>query len=602
MESKIALWWKKHRHDLITVLVISFTAALSYGFITPLDTVLSNQNEFLISFYKIAQSIIMPACELFLTLLMVFAIAALIHRNVLRVLSAVLLGIVGAMYCQELFLNGKVIHGINGNNLDSYTDFYASVNVFIHSMFILLPVALTIRQIRNGNQHEKQQKHEDMEPSFFARNIIAILFVGITVMKLAGFASSYTKYNPKKYINNNIQSNEDNLKALSFEPTTVFSQNKNIIVFIVDRFDGLWCDEFMELYPEISQELEGFTYYQNNVSQYTNTFPSMCNMLTHQQYDGSEWTDYFEKSWAEENVPSLLKENDYQVNLLLDQPTTYGAMSRIEPYCDNYLTIPGLTATVNEKKLGQIVHSLMLTRVLPYYAKECIPSTQNNISDLKYFDFTYDGEYKNFSMGIVDPNTDTDLYFYLKNANFQSSSSKNVFTMIHLNGAHDTNDDLIHMTGEENGSVIQRTIRANFEIILKYINSAKKLGVYDKTTFVIMGDHGRIPESVIDSHLNMQSPIITALLIKPANAKQSDLIYDTNTGLSNSMFGASVLQYAGIDHQDFGYSYQDIIESGQDVPRDFQHYQWSSIGSVRFIEGFNIEGNARDFNNWKRYN
>ncbi len=58
---------------------------------------------------------------------------------------------------------------------------------------------------------------------------------------------------------------------------------KNIIVFIIDRFDRRYYEEIVEHEPDFftkQEELRGFTLFQDNVTLYSRTYPAACSMIT----------------------------------------------------------------------------------------------------------------------------------------------------------------------------------------------------------------------------------------------------------------------------------------------------------------------------------
>ena len=231
------------KHDLLTALLLSFLFTLSYGLLTPLEIILSNQKEFLISFWTIAGKILLPVAAVFCAVLVVLAISALIGHRAFRVVSSLLLGLTLAWYCQELFMNGKVIHGINGTNVGDISKKMQTANAYFHVVVICLPMLVTLfRFVLEDDPKRKASDHGESErkPSFLAQNIVAVIFVGVAVMKLTGFASAFISNSPAKYKENYVTNNSHASMFYSLEPTAVYSKENNVVVFIVDRFDSLW--------------------------------------------------------------------------------------------------------------------------------------------------------------------------------------------------------------------------------------------------------------------------------------------------------------------------------------------------------------------------
>ena len=142
--------------------------------------------------------------------------------------------------------------------------------------------------------------------------------------------------------------------------------------------------------------------------------------------------------------------------------------------------------------------------------------------------------------------------------------------------------------------------RGSFEIINEYFKQMKELGVYDKSTIILIADHGRPPLEIKKSGDRLEDVDVASLLIKPANAERAPLKFDSTSEMSNQFFPASILEYAGIDHSRYGVSYNDVITQGLHTERLFNGYQWDS-SKVTLICRYVINGNSRDFDNWIYY-
>ena len=128
----------------------------------------------------------------------------------------------------------------------------------------------------------------------------------------------------------------------------------------------------------------------------------------------------------------------------------------------------------------------------------------------------------------------------------------------------------------------------------------KKLGVYDNSTIIVLGDHGRAPSEIeVDDLDGLTSAITTALLVKPAGAENGKLSYDRDSELSLDFFPASILEYAGIDHEEFGISFNDVVEKDLHPDRWLQTFDFGGYGKTIYKTLYKINGDARDFDNWE---
>ena len=589
--------------SMLTSLIVSLSIALMVGYITPLDVALNNQNNFIIGFSDIAGYMLLPAFELFAALFLVLVVCLLLNKSLYKIIKGLLFGVMLSFYIQELFLNGKMIYGISGSVVGDISYNESVINLIIHTEIVLFSTVTVFfnelkRLLKLSDKSKNFSDPSKNDKNFLIKNAVPVILSAMTLMQLTGFVSSYISNNPKNYSD---LTKEINL--FSVKKTASFSKVNNVYVFIVDRFDSFWCDELLEQYPEMKEELDGFTFYQNNMSHYTHTFPSISSMLTNNVYDNSEWNDYLEKVWHGENALSLLKANGYQVNLLLDKTSTYKSSYLLEPYCDNLEIEKDVDITVNKRKFRKIMFELSMTRMLPYQFKDSFSELLMDVANINYVKYSYE-DTLDYCFEKSNNIRDLALYDFSQQAKFDADSDKNVFSVIHLNGAHDPNPKLVKKAGIKTRTKydydIYGTLRANFMTILSYIHAAKELGIYDNTTFIILGDHGINPESISNSNFELVSPGVTALLVKPSGTEHGELKFDDHTALSNDMFSASILEYAGLDHSDYGYSFNDIIESQTVLPRKFQTFLWKGTGIACPKEKFIVNGNARDFSNWKK--
>jgi hypothetical protein len=77
------------------------------------------------------------------------------------------------------------------------------------------------------------------------------------------------------------------------------------------------------------------------------------------------------------------------------------------------------------------------------------------------------------------------------------------------------------------------------------------------------------------------------------------LAADSTSELTNDYLAASILEYMGIDHSEFGYSYNDIISGNLHIDRIFNPFSWKVGGRFKKLSIYRVTGDARDFSNWR---
>ena len=496
----------------------------------------------------------------------------LFKEKAIDALMLLLWGMVLAMYAQLLFFNGDMVQVTGDQAHYSLLTTWHILNLIIYFAITVAPLAIWIKV-----------KKEEM---FYSGIIFtSIMFVCMQTVGLV--TTSQSAILPRGY--------EKDARYFSFEPIMKLSDDENIIVFLIDRFDVTYMEEVLEDYPELYEQLDGFTFYKNNISEYGATFPSVCTMLTGYYYTyGENFNAYWTKAWSGRNALDELKENGYTTNLVLDGLSTYGEYSEVENRADNLCYADKVSLDI----IGTIetTYGISLGRLAPYLLKNNFVKTLDPTFAKKYYKTEISSLQEDFG---VSAKSDLNFYNYIKN-NPLSLTDKKVFNFIHLNASHVDYDKTVRLGGyhidvdsgtvEPGGNYIETT-RACFEILDTYFKQMKENNVYDNTTIILVGDHGA-----------REPAVTTGLLVKTKNAG-GDLKIDTESELSNKYFGDSLLDIAGLEYD--GVSYYDIINDEVSTsPRYFYETDswWGALDStstLALVNTYEISGNANDFENWK---
>jgi hypothetical protein len=503
---------------------------------------------------------------------------ALKHRA-LDLVLLVIWGAFAAAYIQVLFLNGDMTL-ITGDRA-SYNELTLgnTFNIVIWVLITLLPLFIWALMIKKNKEFK------------FEKPLAASVLI-ICAMQLAGLVSTAVSTElPVGY--------EDNPQYLSYAPTMRYSTGNNVCVFLLDRFDVQYMTEVLENFPELYEQLDGFTFYENNVAEFGGTFPSVPKMLTEHYYtDDLTFSEYWKEAWSRHTPIDTLRENGFTTNLLIDKLSTYGNFDEIQNRTDN---IELGKAVLRYKGMFDRVCRLTLGRLSPYFMKNFFLAPLGSDFGNQFF-------LMDFSLGqrlAVGAATDRAFYNYIIPTSILADSDKPVFNFIHMNCAHVDFDksivaggyhyDALNDTIVDEGNYIDTT-RGCFEILGTYFRKLKEAGVYDNTTIILLGDHGR------GLNKDADAPVTTGLLIKPQGVRGA-LETDTSTELSNKYFGASILEAAGLPHEDYGLSYFDIIGGAPAPARQYYQYDswWNARGSSESIKlsgTYEISGDASKWENW----
>jgi len=583
------------KERIILVLSLNFALTFMIFIFSPIDVFLRNQKDFGIGVFDALLPLIIAGLLFFIvtSLIMLF-----IGEKLFKVFSALALGLLMASYIQILFLNGNMV-AFTGDMVD-YSEKTMSnyINTFLFFFILFLPlIFILLKKLFPNNKIL----------AFSKGKIITYLSAFIFTMQVCGIIGTIFSVGL-----NNIQVKRQNLNyKFSYENLLNLSKNNNITVFLVDRLDGDYFDEFLNEYPEMKDELSGFTYYRNNIACYTNTFPSVPEMLTNSKHIGGENSkDYLEKAWKSHSLTDILHENNYNVNLIIDKSTSYrevddlfGEVDNIKEadqnYKVNYIRDDGILEIMLKISFGKLSpyfnKNFFLDEIKPDFSNNFIIYNTSKVNVLDSISYDYD-----FVDDVISFTSDIKFYDYIKKYKLNNKGKK-TFNFIHLNGAHGTSKDISRLYDDSiESSSKNSTIRGEFAIILEYIEQMKQLGIYDNSTIFILGDHGHPPlEIEYDKKDHLDAPIITALLIKPQNPELVPLITNNEAELSNANLIKSILDCAGINVEGDEYepSYFDIINNNLHPVRNIYIRYLSYTPICRY----EVTGDARDFNNWKHF-
>ncbi len=271
-----------------------------------------------------------------------------------------------------------------------------------------------------------------------------------------------------------------------------FSPERNVLLLLLDSFQGDFFQELITVEPEWKAMFPGFTHYPNTIGAFSSTLFSLPDILTGQIYDGSALKPFIQRAFAR-SLPTVLSENGFRSEL-------YPLMYHLIPYN------PGIAANlIYKKEINPVemafLFDVALFRSLPQPAKKLIYN--NQLWFLKGFFPDTDQqltrrERKQQARTLVAQR----LYkYYLYDKDFAANMSSWITTLsrqptfkfFHLRGLHlplRLNRDCSYQVipfSRENALIQARCSLRNLNQILEAL---KKAGIYEQTMIFISGDHG----------------------------------------------------------------------------------------------------------------
>lgn len=377
---------------------------------------------------------------------------------------------------------------------------------------------------------------------------------------------------------------------------TTFGSDRNVIVFVVDRFDANYYEgEDKALVDEYFNRFGGFTYFSDHISMYGHTYPAATYMLTGKELVwGEDREDYFKRAYQDNDTLKTLSSLEYSVNIYTDNYYGYDDAYYFPSYVDNAerASDESVYRDIKDKKTLALQNlKLSLYRVFPLGLKDYVGTVSSGWLNNQ-------GRYT--SSELTAPLASTDMkqtYNTLvkatENKQFTKDKAKN-FSFIHISGCHDVPYDEDWNTAKGNDRYdVTISLTHSLNIIDKYITAMKEAGVYDDATIIITGDHGH----PVNDYATINGVRRTALFVKEAGKKESNLT-NNKAQVSHENLWATIFKSENIDYDKeiFGDSIFEVNPS-QNVTRK---YIWHmNISSVNFKQlEYSIVGDSSKKESW----
>lgn len=366
------------------------------------------------------------------------------------------------------------------------------------------------------------------------------------------------------------------------------SPKKNVVVFLLDRFDNYFADTLLEQDTELWEDFSGFTYYRNCTGSYSRTYPSVNYMLTgcEDNYDCLP-AEYAEKAWGGDTLVRRIHDAGYGTKLYTDSRYTFINADYLGDSVDN------VVKEAKDIDTGLLIRS-MLNLSAYLYSPECLkPSFRIYTGDLDGVTSTSDAwvdDEAAFFRGVMNGIS------VGENENENGS-----FIFYHLRGCHEPysmneNGEVQWFTDITEGLYAQ--LRGDIKMIKSYMAQLEDFGLLDDTAIIIAADHGRTG-TVLD--LSDGITRCPTLWVKPAGADRSSPMTVSSKQVSHDNLRASILSYFGLKQDTDPDTLEEI---GEDEQRErYFRAQCCDISAEHRdynMVTYRITGDATDMANWEK--
>lgn len=412
---------------------------------TPSSLFLGNIEEFSIHYIVIVPILLCMALLLFA--IIYFIALWLIREKTLPFYMALIFGITAAAYIQSNFLNAML--PILDGALIQWKNYRMENLISAFVWIFCLAVVFTAVCFRK-EATEKIMKY------------VSLFFSAVQLVSLAALIFM----NPL---------DENASYGFSKEAEFAVGSEENIIVFVVDTLQEDVMEEYLssDAYRE-DGSLDGFILFDNAVSGGASTKFGMSLLLTGMECDPSQ-KDYLQDAWAETQLYQDLHQNGYDVRLY-SVPNEFPGFP--DEYFDNY-TLIGNKWLEDYFGFGRDMYQLTGCLLMPQFLKESLwLSTDTLLYHIKSPGYELNDIYFHNDFSAAGETLQADYEKALR--------------IYHMNGVHPAysmTEDFVKVW--DNGVTEQVVLRGDMRIIYAYINAMKKAGIYDTSTIIITGDHGR---------------------------------------------------------------------------------------------------------------
>jgi len=446
-------------------------------------------------------------------------------------------------------------------------------------------------------------KKKNIAPFFVSCAVVLIVILAVQTVGFTALSFTTDVYTP---VTDRMQDasgdgGKDEVKEpqiLTYENLNEVSKGKNVVFFLIDRFDVRYFESLQKSNPGYLEGLDGFTFYNDYTSLYCRTYPAVASIVTGKENDFQDTRlNYFKDAYSDGGHLRAMHDAGYDVNLYTEQYYAYDDASYMSEYIENLSGVNGYVIDDSNALCADMLR-LSLSTCLPFTLKDVV-------GQMSTPEFNAHAVYE-----TDEPKFDADMknvYDYITQNELVKTESRGQFTFIHIFGCHtpvvydEEWNEIPEKDKKRNDTAM--ALRQSLTIIYEYMEQMKELGLYEDATIVITGDH---PAALSDTKLigeaskSDNGTRVTAMLFKKSGDSGTKL-KTSKAQVSQDELWNTIYESAGLNSLKDGDSFFDISEGEQRTRRYLFEMSVTLEDKTRADEivEYRITGSARKAENWQ---
>lgn len=542
--------WKKSMLNLLPVVIYWVVTMVIY---IPNELYLSNPDDFPMSYWYFFGMLLLGSL-IMLLITLVGGRLFLLERHV-PVLTTLLFSFLTIGYIQGMFLNG------NMTQLDGTVQTWP-----MQKKVINLLIWLVLLVIICGLRYWKKEKADKII------RLVSVYLILIQVVSLGVVILTSNEKGDKKEV------------ALTTEGLLEIGKENNVVVFVLDKFDGTIMDEILGEDSEFLEPLHDFTYYRNATSAYSPTGLGLPYLLTGTEWiEGMSMGEWFDYAYEGDTLLNAISEQNYDIGLYtITSMVSKSVMDKVSNYKAGVERKCGLQDTLD------LMTQCSKYRMAPFVLKNYYQYDSSDIALL-----TDNGT-------VWTAENDYPFYKSLVEQGLQVVENKDAngtFKFIHMHGAHPPyilTEDFQHIPYDARrndgyGTDKLSQAKAAMKIVYEYIRQMKELGKYNDALIIITADHGYTDDLHDETGKIIKTSFPIIFIKEPDDENVEIKISEAPVCTADLM--PTIKKNIGIDVKEKTCS---EIEEGEERIRNF-----IARGSGVDADAYEINGNVRELDSWE---